>query len=443
MRIGPLPRARARRGVAILVAGLMLALTACGGEGGAASSGDDAGGGSEQGDDALATGVDDGSTITMWTRSATEAQSQLLVDAYNASHDNQVDLSVFPVDEYLPRVGTAAGAGELPDLIGLDVVFVPQFTTVGAFVDITDRIAALPFAGDLAQSHIDVGTFEDRQYVVPHTMDLSVLFYNKDLYEQAGLDPEQPPATMEEFADHARTIDALGDDVHGTFFGGNCGGCYVFTWWPSLWADGHEVMNEDGTESFLASPEAQAVYDVWKGLVDDDAVAPGYQDEAGATWVSIFPEGNVGVMPMPSTQLGLMPEDLDVGVAPIPGIEGGASTFVGGDSIGIAANSELPDQAWNFIAWTLSDEAQVEVVAENRDVVFRTDLASNKYSEQDERLVTINEVAAEGRTPYALRFGETFNDPQGPWLPLVRNYVLGDGTSLEEDNAAVTASLQN
>jgi multiple sugar transport system substrate-binding protein len=443
MRIGPLPRARARRGVAILVAGLMLALTACGGEGGAASSGDDAGGGSEQGDDALATGVDDGSTITMWTRSATEAQSQLLVDAYNASHDNQVDLSVFPVDEYLPRVGTAAGAGELPDLIGLDVVFVPQFTTVGAFVDITDRIAALPFAGDLAQSHIDVGTFEDRQYVVPHTMDLSVLFYSKDLYEQAGLDPEQPPATMEEFADHARTIDALGDDVHGTFFGGNCGGCYVFTWWPSLWADGHEVMNEDGTESFLASPEAQAVYDVWKGLVDDDAVAPGYQDEAGATWVSIFPEGNVGVMPMPSTQLGLMPEDLDVGVAPIPGIEGGASTFVGGDSIGIAANSEIPDQAWNFIAWTLSDEAQVEVVAENRDVVFRTDLASNKYSEQDERLVTINEVAAEGRTPYALQFGETFNDPQGPWLPLVRNYVLGDGTSLEEDNAAVTASLQN
>ena len=443
MRIGPLPRARARRGVAILVAGLMLALTACGGEGGAASSGDDTGGGSEQGDDALATGVDDGSTITMWTRSATEAQSQLLVDAYNASHDNQVHLSVFPVDEYLPRVGTAAGAGELPDLIGLDVVFVPQFTTVGAFVDITDRIAALPFAGDLAQSHIDVGTFEDRQYVVPHTMDLSVLFYNKDLYEQAGLDPEQPPATMEEFADHARTIDALGDDVHGTFFGGNCGGCYVFTWWPSLWADGHEVMNEDGTESFLASPEAQAVYDVWKGLVDDDVVAPGYQDEAGATWVSIFPEGNVGVMPMPSTQLGLMPEDLDVGVAPIPGIEGGASTFVGGDSIGIAANSEIPDQAWNFIAWTLSDEAQVEVVAENRDVVFRTDLASNRYSEQDERLVTINEVAAEGRTPYALRFGETFNDPQGPWLPLVRNYVLGDGTSLEEDNAAITASLQN
>jgi multiple sugar transport system substrate-binding protein len=202
-------------------------------------------------------------------------------------------------------------------------------------------------------------------------------------------------------------------------------------------------MNEDGTESFLAAPEAQAVYDVWKGLVDDDIVAAGTQDEAGPTWTGIFPEGNIGVMPMPSTTLGLMPDTFETGVAPIPGVGGGESTFVGGDAIGISANSEVADAAWNFIAWTLGDEAQVEVVAQNRDVVARTDLASNQYSDQDPRLVTINEVAGVGRTPYSMRFGETFNDPQGPWLPLVRNYVFGDGSSLEQDNEAVDASLQS
>jgi multiple sugar transport system substrate-binding protein len=392
--------------------------------------------------DTAAAGVDDGATITMWTRAATETQSQLLVDAYNETHENQVELTVIPTDDYLPRVGTAAGAGELPDVVSLDVVFVPQFTTVGAYLDITDRIAALPFADSIAQSHIDVGTVDGRQHVVPHTMDLSVLFYNKDLYEQAGLDPEQPPQTLGEFAEHARAIDALGGDIHGTFFGGNCGGCLVFTWWPSIWADGHEVMNPEGTESFLDSTEAQAVYDVWKGLFEDEITAPGTQDEAGPTWVGFFPEGNIGIMPMPSTQLGLMPDTFETGVAPIRGVDGGESTFVGGDSIGISSNSDIPDQAWNFIAWTLSDEAQIEVVAANRDVVARTDLASNPYSDEDERLVTINEVAAVGRTPYALNFGQTFNDPQGPWLPLIRNYVFGDGTTLAEDNEAITASLQ-
>ncbi len=435
-----------RRTFAAVAAGLALVLAACGGDDGdetdqdaePGATGTEAG----EGDDTLADGIDDGTTITMWTRAATETQSQLLVDAYNASHENQVELTVIPTDDYLPRVGTAAGAGELPDVLSLDVVFVPQFTTVGAYLDITDRIDALPFADSIAQSHIDVGTLDGRKHVVPHTMDLSVLFYNKDLYEQAGLDPEQPPQTLEEFAEHARAVDALGDDVHGTFFGGNCGGCLVFTWWPSIWADGHEVMNEDGTESFLNSPEAQAVYDVWKGLYEDGITAPGTEDEAGPTWVGFFPEGNIGVMPMPSTQLGLMPDSFETGVAPIRGIEGGESTFVGGDSIGISANSQVPDQAWNFIAWTLSEEAQVEVLAKNNDVVARTDLASNKYSEQDERLVTINEVAGVGRTPYALNFGQTFNDPQGPWLPLIRNYVFGDGTTLDQDNEAINASLQ-
>ena len=434
------PRARVARGTSLAAAGMALVLMV-------AACGDDddepAAEPTDGGSEALAEGIDDGTTITMWTRAATETQSQLLVDAYNESHENQVDLTVIPTDDYLGRVGTAAGAGELPDVLSLDVVFVPQFTTVGAFLDITDRIAALPFADDIAPSHIEVGTLDGREYVVPHTMDLSVLFYNKNLYEQAGLDPEQPPTTLEEFAEHARAIDALGGDINGTFFGGNCGGCLVFTWWPSIWADGHEVMNEDGTESLLAEPEAAAVYDIWKGLFEDDITAAGTQDEAGPTWVGIFPEGNIGIMPMPSTQLGLMPDTFETGVAPIRGIDGGESTFVGGDSIGISANSEIADQAWSFIAWTLSEEAQVDVLAANNDVVARTDLASNEFSEQDERLVTINEVAGQGRTPYALNFGQTFNDPQGPWLPLIRNYVFGDGTTLEQDNEAVTASLES
>ena len=441
-----LPRSRLNRGTRTAAVGLALVLVAaCGGDDADdadAADEPDAAEVDEPSDDGDLAGVDDGSTITMWTRAATETQSRLLVEAYNEAHENQVELTVIPTDDYLPRLGTAAGAGELPDVIGLDVVFVPQFTSAGAFLDITDRIAALPFAGDIAPSHVDVGTWDGRQHVVPHTMDLSVLFYNKDLYEQAGLDPDQPPTTLEEFAEHARAIDALGDDIHGTFFGGNCGGCLVFTWWPSIWADGHEVMNEDGTESLLANPEAVAVFDVWKGLVDDGIVAPGTQDEAGPTWTGVFPEGDIGIMPMPSTTLGMMPEDFETGVAPIRGVDGGESTFVGGDSIGVSSNSEVPDQAWHFVAWTLSDEAQVEVLAANNDVVARTDLASNQYSENDERLVTINEIAGVGRTPYSLKFWEGFNDPQGPWLPLIRNYVFGAGASLEEDNAAITATLQ-
>lgn len=423
-------RSRRVRFAAAMIAAGALALTGC-------SNASSAPGGSDTGS---VDGVDDGTELTMWTRAATKIQSEAFVEAYNASHENQIELTVIPTDDYQTKIGAAAGSGSLPDLFASDVVFLPNYTSSGLYRDLTDRIDALPFEADLAQSHIEAGTFEGAKYAVPHTMDLSVLFYNKDIYEQAGLDPEQPPTTLGEFAEQARAISAAGiPDVSGTFFGGNCAGCLAFTWWPSIWADGGEIMNEEGTAAELDSPEAAAVFELYRGLAEDGTAGPGSKDETGATWVAPFPEGKVGIMPMPSTMLGSMPEN--TGVAPIPGLDGGESTFVGGDAIGISATTDKVDQAWNFLAWSLGDEAQIEVLAKNNDVVARTDLASNKYSEKDPRVVTINEVAGSGRTPFAKNFGAAFNDPNGPWLVLLRNQIYGDAGTLSEDNDAITAVL--
>ncbi|MGW2050453.1 ABC transporter substrate-binding protein [Streptomyces sp. NPDC001858] len=434
------PLRRLATGVVALLTAASL-MTACGSGDGGSDGGSKTGGGGGAGSPADATGVDDGATLTMWTRAATRPQSEALVKAYNAGHKNKIELTVIPTDDYQAKVGAAAGSGDLPDLFASDVVFVPNYTTSGLFADLTERIDALPFADRLAQSHIKAGTHEGKKYVVPHTLDLSVLFYNKDLYRKAKLDPEKPPTTLAEWDRQARAVDALGGGVDGTFFGGNCGGCGVFTWWPSIWAGGAEVLNEEGTAADLDSATAKKVYDTYRGWVKDDVVAPGARDETGATWTGVFPKGKVGIMPMPSTTLGLMPENLDLGVAPIPGPDGGRSTFVGGDAIGVAATSKSADQAWNFLAWSLGDEAQVDVVAAHKDVVARTDLAANKYSAEDPRLVAVNQLVADGRTPYALKFGQTFNDPNGPWLSMMRDAVFGDGTSVEKDNKAVTASL--
>ncbi|MEV8230230.1 sugar ABC transporter substrate-binding protein [Streptomyces sp. NPDC079167] len=405
------------------------------------------GAGAAGGDGASTTGstksVDDGSKLTMWTRAATQAQSQKLVKAYNASHKNQVELTVIPTDDYQAKIGAAAGSKNLPDLFATDVVFAPNYATSGLFADLTKRIGALPYADDLAPSHIEAGTVDGKEYVVPHTLDLSVLFYNKALYKKAGLDPEKPPTTLAEWDSQARKVDKLGGGVDGTFFGGNCGGCGVFTWWPSIWAAGDEVMNDEGTAAKLDSETAKSVYGVYRGWAKDGIAAPGAKDESGATWTGLFPKGKIGVMPMPSTTLGLMPKNLDFGVAPIPGPDGGNSTFIGGDAIGIAATSKKADQAWDFLKWQLSDKAQVDVLAAGGDIVARTDLADNKYAATDPRQVTINKLVAKGRTPYAAKFGQTFNDPNGPWLKLMRDAVFGDASRIAADNKSITASLSD
>jgi len=390
-------------------------------------------------------GVDDGTQLTLWTRAATQVRVDQLVQAYNASHKNQVTATYVVTDDYQTKIGAAAAANGLPDLFSADVVFMPNWTSAGLFQDITARIDAMPDIDKVAPAGINVGTWEGKKYGMPFIADLSVWMWNKKLYKQAGLDPEKGPTTLQEFADQARAVAKLGGDIHGTYFGGNCGGCNVFTWFPIAWADGETVMNPEGTESHLNSDEWKAIYKIFRELVADGTMMmPESKDEAGPTWTSFFPKGVIGVQPMPATQIsglvGTGLEDADIGVAPIAGLKGGTSTFIGGDDIGISRDSTKADAAWNFIAWVQSEEAQVEVVAKNGNVLTRTDLADNKYI-TDPRVKLFNTVGANGQTPLAKNFGATFNDPQGPWIVLFRDAVFGDGANLDANNDAVNDSL--
>lgn len=425
-------RRAVRRTVTVLaVAGLLIApLASC-------AAGGDAAGPSEP---IPAEGTDDGSTLTLWTRAPIERQANLLVDAYNASHENQVELTVVPNDDYVAKVGAAAGSGGLPDLFAADIVYVPNWAQQGLFTDISEQIDGLDFKDEINQGHLDAGTVDDKEYVLPFALDLSMLFWNKELFAEAGLDPEKAPATLEEFSEAAQAVQALNKpDTYGTATGLNCGGCLVFTWFPSVWASGEEVMNDDGSESLLNGDASQAVYDTWAELQEAGAVLPSSTDEAGPTWTAAFSAGNVGVMPFPATLLPSL--EFDAGVAGIPGVDGGVSTFVGGDGLGISKDSKQAAQAWNFLNWMMSEDAQVEVLAKDGNAVSRGDLADNEYAAADPRLVTINEVAAQGRTPVALNFQQAFNAPGSPWLSLVRNRVLNGDDTVDADNDEITAIL--
>ncbi|SEF15255.1 ABC transporter substrate-binding protein [Jiangella alba] len=403
---------------------LTLTLAACG-------SGDDA---------AESTGeaVDDGTTITMWVRAATAAQSQALVDAYNASHENQVQLTVVPTDNYLQKVGVAAGSGDLPDLLASDVIYTPNFTSKNMYLDITDRVEQLDFADALAPSHMQLGTYEGETYTVPHNVAVSALFQNDVLLEQAGVDPSVAPATLADLAANAEKVAALGGDAVGLYYTGNNGGSISFTHFPAIWASGGEPLNDDGTAANLDSPEVVEVFQAFNDMFASGATADAVRNESGPTRDEVFAGGNVGYMLASNSVLQNVTDtdQLKIGVNGIPGTTGDVSTFVGGDVIGISANSERADAAWDFLSWSLSEDAQLEVFAKSDNLTVRTDLADNEYAAADPRQVTLNELIAKGHTPYALNYGQTFNDPNGPWLEAARGALFGDDAA-----GALSASL--
>ena len=99
--------------------------------------------------------------------------------------------------------------------------------------------------------------------------------------------------------------------------------------------------------------------------------------------------------------------------------------FVGGDTIGIWRDTKDTDAAWNFISWLLATRPRSRS-SPRAAASVRTDLADNQYSSADPRLVMFNTVAGKGKTPFAKNFSQTYNDPQSPWIVLLREAVFGD-----------------
>src|SRR5690606_26041544 len=125
---------------------------------------------SETGDSAApisGDGTDDGATLTLWTRAPLERQAKLLVEAYNSSHENQVELTVVPNDDYVAKVGAAAGSGGLPDLFAADIVYVPNWVEQGLFADLTDQIDGLDYKDQINKGHLSAGTLDGKSYVLP------------------------------------------------------------------------------------------------------------------------------------------------------------------------------------------------------------------------------------------------------------------------------------
>ena len=92
------------------------------------------------------------------------------------------------------------------------------------------NVDALPYKDQINKGHLSAGTASGKEHVLPFVLDLSMLFWNKSLFKEAGLDPEKAPASLEEYAADAKKIQALKKPgVYGTATGLNCGGCLVFT----------------------------------------------------------------------------------------------------------------------------------------------------------------------------------------------------------------------
>ena len=385
--------------------------------------------------------------LEMWERSGGNAgMVDALIAAWNEKNpDRKIHLTYIPHTEMVPKIAQAIASGEVPDLMGMDLIYGPQFEAAGQLVDITDLIGSDPSLKTASPGHMAVSTYEGRLYGVPLYADVSALFYNKDLFRKAGLDPERPPTSLAEIREYADKITALGGDIKGYFLPGSCAGCNIFTVGPLMWASGATIEPKDANDEPLQGDGVKEVLQWARDMIKAGNVHEDARSENGETFHLRFGSGKLGMMGTGNFNIALVKEqnpNMDFGVALLPGVKSGqVSSFAGGDIVTIPKGSKRVDDAIDFMKFLLSEETQVEVYAKNLNMTTRGDMADNKYFRENPKVQQVAKAIEVAKTPYTLKFFELINSPQGPWLQMLQRAYYED-TDLDSIIADAKAQMK-
>ena len=317
-------------------------------------------------------------------------QLQSLFDKFGTANNTKVIVTA-PVEQ--DKILPALSGSEPPDILIMgDSAFVKSYFKEGLTVDLSNAIKT----GGIDLNDIFPATLQqcksgDKILCLPWGTDIYALYWNKDLFEAAGLDPNKPPQTLDELADYAKKLTKIGPDgkveqigfipdqawghteVYSRLFGG-------------FW------YNDDGTK---LTANSQPMIDAltWQQQFYKDAgydkvmafstgfgdqyMSPDYPFYTGKLAMMVDGEWQTG----PNFIAKFKPE-LNYGVAPLPPPadhpERANTVVVEGTIVVMPANGKNQDAAAKLLAWMMSPD----IVAE--EMCFNANLPTSKKAAENE-----------------------------------------------------------
>ncbi|MDD5449432.1 MAG: extracellular solute-binding protein [Candidatus Omnitrophica bacterium] len=305
-------------------------------------------------------------TLTLWEFSAGESLMRNLIDKFQKENpDIKVNLQQLTWEYGLDKFVMSLAAGNAPDVCELGTTWISKFASSGILLDITENVK------DVKEKYFlwDFASYDNRVYGIPWLAGTRVVFYNKDLFIKAGLDPERPPQTWQELLDAAKKIH---DPKKGIWGFSVCAGEPESPWQeflPFAWSNGARVLSPDLKKSALDSPQMVEALKFYQSISRYSLI------ERQSQINELFAEGKIGIQISGSWNMRLISRinpGLRFGLSFIPrSSEGGPEgiAFSGGELFVITKNSRHPREALELIRFLTARENVMEVVSIQQNVI--------------------------------------------------------------------------
>lgn len=276
---------------------------------------------------------------------------------WNEEHGDrfEVDHRFIPFGELKREISQAILVGDVPDIFMIDNPDHASFAAEGQLADITEQVEEWGQTDVFFDGPLNSVMYEDRYYGLPHNSNTVALYYNQDMFDEAGYD--RPPETWDELREYSETL----TDDEGTYgisfsaIGTEEGTFQLLPFLQQAGADVDSLDSEGAIEAleFLGNL-------VLDGYASPEVVNQNQQEAAGQ-----FAAENAAMAIGGPWSLDLIREeadfDWDIALLPVKEEGGPQASALGGENFAIMADSDHIDEAWEFIRWSSSADVVREL----------------------------------------------------------------------------------
>ena len=260
-------------------------------------------------------------TLTFWNNFTADDGEVLkqIVKEFNETNTKNIEvvMDIMPAQNLNEKLPLSISSGTGPDFFATGCPFFASLVENGAVKDLS---SFWEYEGvnkdDFTQSSIDLMTVGGTQYFLPLQMQGFYLFWNKDLFEKAGLDPEKGPQTWDEVWEYAEKIADPANNVWGFGIPVKPSDATT-TFYNWLVSEGGSVFNEDYSEVTFDTDRTLAILDKIQEMIYEKKVGP--ESPAQADLGNLMSSGQLGMMVNgPWMNTGLRNNEINYGISVIP-----------------------------------------------------------------------------------------------------------------------------
>jgi sn-glycerol 3-phosphate transport system substrate-binding protein len=308
---------------------------------------------------------------------ANEETLKGMIDRFNASQD---EVRVTPVyqgspEDLMTKLMASTGSGRVPAIAEMMESYIQRLIDSGFVTPVQDFVDRENYdLSDLDERAVQSYTVEGKLWGVPFCVDIPLLYYNKLVFKEVGLDPERPPQTLEELRQYSQEIlkrDASGNvERSGVSIAVTLWTEQIFAQQGDLLVDMNNGHDGRATKVLFDDDTGRRFFQWWYDMVDEGLAFnvgrnPGGADNylAVASGRAAMTFGYAGALRSLVSALEKGVEGVEIGVGPMPGFaDGTGSTLLLPHGLWILnlRPQEEQEAAWKFIKWFMEPEQQAE-----------------------------------------------------------------------------------